>query len=37
MIDDTGFLWLLICWIGAVGCVMFLMWHSMRRKGDRDE
>ena len=37
MINDTGFLWLLVCWIGAVGCLMFVLWRSMRRKERRDD
>ena len=37
MINDAGFLWMLVCWIGAVGCVMLLLWLSGRRKGGRDD
>lgn len=37
MIDDTGFLWMLVCWSGAVGCILFLMWWSARRKESRDD
>lgn len=37
MIDDAGFLWLLLCWIGLIGCALLLMWLSVRRRTQGDD